>query len=139
MEAAEKFQVRPITPEELESSITELDEHLENVFNLEEAKQEFDALVKTLEEKRTKMRETIQTLEKTKDVLKTELSRRANEEKKLNQVIAELSEEKISLEQSIRDSQEQLEKTSTEKEKISVLMGSLKAAIEDMRKKLAEL
>ncbi len=139
MATVERFEVKPITPEELEDTLTELNEHVETVFNVEDAKQEFNELMQVLEEKRERMRETIRTLERTKDTLKDELKKRKEDEENLNTVISDLEDEKKAVEESIAESREKLEKTRLEKEKISVLMGSLKAAIHDMRKKLAEL
>ncbi|HIJ98651.1 TPA: hypothetical protein H1005_01775 [archaeon] len=139
MARVERFEVRPITTEELESHLQELGEHVETVFNVEDAQREFDELMRVLEEKRSKMRETIRTLDKTKDTLKEELKNREEEVEDLNTAISELENEKRAAEQSIKESQEKLDKTLAEKGKISVLMGSLKVAIEDMRRKLAEL
>ncbi len=139
MENLVRYEIKPTTPEELESTLHELNDHVELAFNVEDVQAQVNALVRNLHEKRSEMRETIRSLEKTKNSLKLELQRRDTEEEKLNRIISDLQAEMAAIEQGIAEDHTKIEKIQAEKEKLSVLMGSLKTAIEEMREKLVEL
>ncbi len=139
MENLVRYEIKPTTPEELESTLHELNDHVELAFNVEDVQAQVNALVRNLHEKRSEMRETIRNLERTKNSLKLELQRRDTEEEKLNRIIFDLQAEMAAIEQSIAEDHSKIEKIQAEKEKLSVLMGSLKTAIEEMREKLVEL
>ena len=139
METIQKYEIKPTTPEELESTLVEFDEHVQTAFNVDEAQRQFNELMHTLHQKRTEMQQTIKNLEKTKNTLKQELRTRNAEEAKLTITISTFEDQKATIEESIILNKEQREKVQAEKEKISVLMGSLKAAIEEMRTKLSDL
>lgn len=139
MDNGQKFNIRPTTPEELESTLVELDEGVQTAFNVDDVQAQFNQLVGTLNQKRTEMQGTIKKLELTKNTLKQELRKRSAEEAKVNYVVSELEQEKESIESTIRENKEKSVKLAAEKEKLSVLMGSLKTAIEEMRAKVKEL